>query len=45
MKWGAYYGRWRTLDGRYVNRRLGKVRTRASKRESPGARPIASCDG
>ncbi|HEY6891695.1 MAG TPA: site-specific integrase [Solirubrobacter sp.] len=25
IKHGAYYGRWRTLDGRYVNRRLGKV--------------------
>jgi hypothetical protein len=30
VKWGAYYGRWRTLDGRYVNRRLGKVKERGS---------------
>ena len=30
MKWGAFYGRWRTPDGRYVNRRLGKVRERGS---------------
>ena len=27
-KSGAYYGRWRTPDGRRVNRRLGPVRTR-----------------
>ena len=26
IKWGSYYGRWRTLDGRLVNRKLGKVR-------------------
>lgn len=26
-KWGSHYGRWRTLDGRYVNRRIGPVRT------------------
>ena len=25
-KWGAYYGRWRTLDGRLLNRRIGVVR-------------------
>jgi integrase len=30
IKWGAFYGRWRTLDGRYVNRRLGKIRRRGS---------------
>ena len=28
MKWGSYYGRWRTPDGRYLNRRIGKVRRR-----------------
>src|SRR3954454_6060080 len=28
VKWGSYYGRWRALDGRYVNRRIGKVRAR-----------------
>jgi hypothetical protein len=28
VKWGSYYGRWRTPDGRYVNRRIGKVRSR-----------------
>jgi hypothetical protein len=31
LKWGAFYGRWRTLDGRYVNRRLGKIRERGSQ--------------
>jgi hypothetical protein len=30
VKWGSYYGRWRTLDGRYVNRRIGEVRQRGS---------------
>ena len=33
-KSGAYYGRWRTLDGRRVNRKLGPVR-------NPGARRTA----
>ena len=28
VKSGAYYARWRAPDGRYVNRRLGKVRAR-----------------
>ena len=27
-KWGAYYGRWRTPDGRRLNRRLGPKRTK-----------------
>ena len=26
-KSGAYYGRWRTLDGRLLNRKIGRVRT------------------
>jgi integrase len=26
-KWGSYYGRWRTLDGRLLNRRIGIVRS------------------
>ena len=26
-KWGAYYARWRTPDGRRLNRRLGPKRT------------------
>ena len=26
-KWGSYYGRWRTLDGRNLNRLIGPVRT------------------
>ena len=26
-KWGSYYGRWYTLDGRYLNRIVGPVRT------------------
>jgi integrase len=30
-KSGSYYGRWRTLDGRLLNRKIGRVRT-------PGAR-------
>jgi integrase len=28
---GNYYGRWRTPDGRRLNRRIGKVRTRGEK--------------
>jgi hypothetical protein len=28
VKWGAYYGRWTSPDGRRVNRRIGKVRAR-----------------
>ena len=28
VKWGSYYGRWRLADGRYVNRRIGRVRER-----------------
>jgi integrase len=31
VKWGAFYGRWRSADGRYVNRRLGKVRGRGER--------------
>jgi integrase len=31
IKWGAYYIRWRTPDGRHHNRRVGKVRTRGEK--------------
>ena len=27
VKHGAYYGRWRTLDGRKLNRRIGRVGT------------------
>ena len=30
-KWGSYYGRWRTLDGRFVNRLVGPVRTPGGK--------------
>jgi hypothetical protein len=26
-KWGSYYGRWRTLDGRLLNRKVGRIRT------------------
>jgi hypothetical protein len=33
IKHGAYYGRWRALDGRYVNRPLGKVRERGGGEE------------
>lgn len=29
-KWGSYYGRWRTLDGRNLNRIVGPVRTPGS---------------
>ena len=25
VKWGSYYGRWTTPDGRRVNRRVGKL--------------------
>ena len=28
VKWGAYYGRWTSPDGRRVNRRIGKIRAR-----------------
>jgi hypothetical protein len=31
VKSGSYYGRWRTPDGRYLNRRIGKVRSRGEK--------------
>jgi hypothetical protein len=27
-KWGSYYGRWRTPDGRRLNRKLGPIRTK-----------------
>ena len=30
-KHGSYYGRWRTLDGRQLNRLVGPVRTAGSK--------------
>ena len=30
IKQGAYFGRWRTTDGRRVNRRLGPVREAGS---------------
>jgi integrase len=26
-KWGSYYGRWRTTDGRLLNRKVGQIRT------------------
>src|SRR5688572_2762715 len=26
-KHGSYYGRWRTVDGRWLNRKVGRVRT------------------
>ncbi len=26
-KWGSYYGRWRTSDGRLLNRKVGKIRS------------------
>ena len=29
-KWGAYYGRWRTPDGRRLNRRIGPKRKAGS---------------
>jgi len=31
VKHGSYYGRWRGVDGRLVNKRIGKVRTRGEK--------------
>jgi len=31
VKSGAYYGRWRTIDGRQMNRRIGAVRTEGSR--------------
>jgi len=30
VKWGTYYGGWRTADGRQLHRRIGKVRGRGS---------------
>src|SRR4051794_2998080 len=30
VKWASYYGRWRSLDGRLLNRRIGKIRARGS---------------
>ena len=26
-KWGSYYGRWRTSDGRFLNRKIGRAKT------------------
>jgi integrase len=31
VKWGSYYGRWRGIDGRLVNRKIGKVRKRGER--------------
>ena len=31
VKWGSYYGRWRGVDGRLINKRIGKVRKRGEK--------------
>src|SRR4051794_4356188 len=31
LKHGSYYGRWRGLDGRFVNKKIGKVRKRGEK--------------
>ena len=31
VKHGSYYGRWRGVDGRLVNKRIGKVRARGEK--------------
>ena len=31
VKHGSYYGRWRGIDGRLINKRIGKVRTRGAK--------------
>jgi hypothetical protein len=41
IKWGSYYGRWTTPDGRRVNRKIGKVRVRGdagglTRREAEG---------
>ena len=30
-KWDSYYGRWRTLDGRLLNRRIGPIRAPGEK--------------
>ena len=27
-KWDSYYGRWRTADGRHLNRRIGPKRSK-----------------
>src|ERR1035441_3817035 len=40
-KWGSYYGRWRTSDGRLLNRKIGKVRSvgeRDGLTRTPGER-------
>jgi hypothetical protein len=31
VKWGSYYGRWRGVDGRFVNKKIGEVRRRGEK--------------
>jgi len=31
VKWGSYYEKWRGYDGRLVNQKIGKVRTRGEK--------------
>ena len=30
-KHGSYYGRWRTVDGRWLNRKIGPIRTRGQR--------------
>ena len=45
VKWGTYYGRWRTPDGRRVNRKLGKVRARGERTVSRAPRPSGACGG
>ena len=31
IKWGSYYRRWRGVDGRLINKKIGKVRKRGEK--------------
>jgi hypothetical protein len=31
VKWGSYYGRWRGVDGRLINRKIGEVCRRGEK--------------
>jgi hypothetical protein len=39
---GSYYGRWRTLDGRLLNRKVGRVRSPGGAMDSRTAGPSGS---
>jgi hypothetical protein len=44
VKHGSYYGRWRGVDGRLINKKIGKVRTRGEKDGISAAAALAVLD-